>query len=505
MNAVHRVVRLSVLSVCLSALPFLTATAQDASAAIAVVSAAKAANSGPGKVYAQIAAFFEAGDSKSALALMTEEAGELYLLDTVAILGDILLFEDLPKSDPIFGFAKEIGLNQRLYPKWYLDGEEGSKKQYAGLDAKLLSLLTKASDSNSVILKARKQLNRLDGPVFLGTPAKVDVRGRRAALEVKIPNPNEPGKSISDVYLFRRTEGQWLWNSYGDSSRRITDSAAGPALVDPGTDFVPFTSFDQSMDDNAISSAIFLRRDDLLLQDDFVWPKVDLARLPSSIDSAFPIGGSDGQRPSLNHLAHATVILAGGSQRDGEFSAGGVLISADGLVLTNYHVAIDFNSKMTALTTAGGCHRVVEFLAADKAADVALIRIEGEGFPFLEIAPKVPRAGDDLVLIHHSEERYFTYDRGYVRRHVELAKTTYMEMSGEYATGGSGCGIYNKDHQLVGLVCMIAYGSGPDLAFDLPTPGKVEEKVWQDPDYLGGDILVRHASAWVAIRGLWKK
>jgi hypothetical protein len=78
-----------------------------------------------------------------------------------------------------------------------------------------------------------------------------------------------------------------------------------------------------------------------------------------------------------------------------------------------------------------------------------------------------------------------------------------MEISGEYAVGGSGCGIFNKHHQLVGLVSTIAYGTGPELAkqtFDFEDEETSEEEE-EFGDYV---ILVRQASSWVSLRSLWK-
>jgi hypothetical protein len=86
-----------------------------------------------------------------------------------------------------------------------------------------------------------------------------------------------------------------------------------------------------------------------------------------------------------------------------------------------------------------------------------------------------------------------------------------MEISADYAPGGSGCGIFNDKHELVGLVSSIAYGDGPmladqdfDMEFDDQTqPGEDEEM--NDDDFIeDGLLLVKHAVPLTAIQGLWK-
>lgn len=191
------------------------------------------------------------------------------------------------------------------------------------------------------------------------------------------------------------------------------------------------------------------------------WEELDFSKLPQSVKLDLP--QADGKL-SIAELRDATLILGVGSA-DGQFHAGGaVMISPNGLALTNYHIAANFNNKIVGMTTTGRTAKLVKVLAGDPAADVAVVQFEGDGFPWIPVASQAPEVGDDIVMMHHTENRYFTYDRGYVKRYPLIGATPWMEISADYGQGGSGCGIFNIHHDLVGLVALIIMGDGPSIS-----------------------------------------
>ena len=282
------------------------------------------------------------------------------------------------------------------------------------------------------------------------------------------------------------------------------DQLAGPK--DPGADYVPFRGLAESVDDAKTLGTVFHRYQELLNDRETKWARVKLKDIPSSVTLSPP--HSDRNRNStVEDLVHATVIIAGGGSGTNFFTGGAVIISPDGLAVTNYHIVEDFNSKLIAMTSDGKAHRVVELLAGDYHRDIALIRIEGENFPFVNIADSTPEMGSNLVLMHHSENRFYTYDRGYVMRYPRAGKVNWMEISADYAPGGSGCGIFNSNHELVGLVSMIQYGDGPTIAEGLEfEDGQSKRTLRQDDDFgpsEGGILLVKHAVTLSSIKSLW--
>jgi hypothetical protein len=243
-----------------------------------------------------------------------------------------------------------------------------------------------------------------------------------------------------------------------------TDSAPD----DPGRSYKPYQGPGMPLDDVKTYGAMYARYGELIADnaawEASGWRTVVLSEIPKSIDLGGKLAvGQATVSSSVDRVSQATAIVVGGGSPDRMLAAGAVLISPDGLALTNYHVAEVFNDKLMALLADGRVARVTKFLAGDRRADIALVQLEGRDFPWAPIATTAPKAADDLYLVHHTENRYYTYDRGYVKRHVVAKDTPWMEIDGDYGPGGSGCGIYNSNHELIGLVSLIMAGDGADI------------------------------------------
>lgn len=135
--------------------------------------------------------------------------------------------------------------------------------------------------------------------------------------------------------------------------------------------------------------------------------------------------------------------------------AGGVLLSADGLALTNFHV-LDFREALVfgAMTSSGQIYAIDQVLAASKADDIALVRLRGAtGLPHLNLQPKV-ETGDEVFVISHPDGHFYTLTRGYVARRYLTSKERIprLQITADFAKGSSGSGIFNQKGDLVGLV-----------------------------------------------------
>ncbi len=69
----------------------------------------------------------------------------------------------------------------------------------------------------------------------------------------------------------------------------------------------------------------------------------------------------------------------------------GFIISPDGYILTNHHVA--GNASKVVVTMTDGTEHNAEIIGSDMISDVALLKIEGSNFPYLEIGKS-----DDLMI-----------------------------------------------------------------------------------------------------------
>ncbi len=277
---------------------------------------------------------------------------------------------------------------------------------------------------------------------------------------------------------------------------------------DPGKDFVPFVDLTQPVDDPKVFGAVFHRHRDLPQGNK--WAKAtDLKNIPPSV--ALKLNPQTADTPSVSSLVKSSVIIAGGSGMN-FFTAGAVVVSESGHAITNYHVVEALTEgRLNGMTSDGKMHPVIKVLAGDRQRDVALIQLGGSEFHPVKIASQTPAMGDSIEMLHHSELRFYTYDRGYVMRYPRIGKGTWMEISADYAPGGSGCGIFNANHELVGLVSMVTYGDGPTLG-DTMDMDEIQDQersqVEQEFQDIGQQnptmLLVKHAVPLTAIQSLFK-
>lgn len=262
--------------------------------------------------------------------------------------------------------------------------------------------------------------------------------------------------------------------------------------ADPGVGYQFFTR-SGAIDDRMVYGASYHRYMEALADGEAPQIAVDSAPIvaPESISAEVFAAPSNAD---LESAFAATLVICGGGNE--MFTSGGVVISPQGLVLTNYHVAEAMRDNLlVGFTNDGQLHRFVEFIAGDRLRDVAILRLKGSNFAWAPVAIPTTTAGQDIVMLHHSENRFFTYDRGYIMRKPMLGENIWMEISCDYAPGGSGCGIFNSQHELIGLVSMIAYGDGPTLAdIDMAAIADEEDDWESEEESLEeGILLVKHA------------
>src|SRR5262249_17565887 len=85
---------------------------------------------------------------------------------------------------------------------------------------------------------------------------------------------------------------------------------------------------------------------------------------------------------------------------DGEGHGTGFFVRDDGIIATNSHVIADVPDRLEAVFRDGRRVRVIGVLADDEEHDLALVRIEGRGYPPLDFAPTdAIKVGERLTLV----------------------------------------------------------------------------------------------------------
>lgn len=134
--------------------------------------------------------------------------------------------------------------------------------------------------------------------------------------------------------------------------------------------------------------------------------------------------------------------------------AGGVVVSPDGLVLTNYHV-LDFREAITfgAMTADGVVYPVEKVLAASRANDIALVKLrDAADLPYVPLADDLA-SGESLFVISHPDAHFYTLTKGFVaRKYLEAkSKAPRLQITADFAKGSSGSGVFNAAGELVGI------------------------------------------------------
>ena len=142
-------------------------------------------------------------------------------------------------------------------------------------------------------------------------------------------------------------------------------------------------------------------------------------------------------------------------------SAGAFALTAEGAIVTNYHVVNGLKPDERALvaTSANGkVYIVKEILAADESNDIAILQLDlpaGEKLQPVKIAAQaIP--GEDVYVISHPAGRFYTLTKGVVSRnamiHTNNVSRKRLYITAEFAKGSSGAPIFNGRGEVVGIV-----------------------------------------------------
>lgn len=157
----------------------------------------------------------------------------------------------------------------------------------------------------------------------------------------------------------------------------------------------------------------------------------------------------------------------------------GFIISEDGMILTNKHVVVDEEAEYTVITNDGKEHQA-QVLARDPVNDIAIIKIEAENLPTIELGNSDDlKIGQSVIAIGYSLGEYAnTVTTGVVSG---IGRTVYAgTMSGrsemiEQAIqtdaainpGNSGGPLLNLDGQVIGINTAINQ-AGQLIGFAIP-------------------------------------
>jgi len=157
-----------------------------------------------------------------------------------------------------------------------------------------------------------------------------------------------------------------------------------------------------------------------------------------------------------------------------EGSGSGIVVSADGYIITNNHV-ISGGNKITVFLKDGRSF-TAELVGKSATDDIALLKINAMGLTPAKIGnSSTLRVGDDTIVIGNPlGELQGTVTTGIIsalEREIELDGTTFTVLQTDAAVnpGNSGGGMFDSNGQLIGMVIAKTSETGVEgLGFVLP-------------------------------------
>jgi len=169
----------------------------------------------------------------------------------------------------------------------------------------------------------------------------------------------------------------------------------------------------------------------------------------------------------------------------------GVIVDSAGYIMTNAHVVREARSIDVSMIVAGagarpGDHKHYpgQLVGIDPETDLALVKVDGHGFPTLSFADSTTlRQGQLVMAIGSPLGLDNTVTVGYISapvRHLDPVKPMfYIQTDAAINPGNSGGALLDLQGRLVGINTMIMTQSGGSEGLGFAIPGNIVRRVYQ--------------------------
>ena len=198
--------------------------------------------------------------------------------------------------------------------------------------------------------------------------------------------------------------------------------------------------------------------------------------IPFSFGAPDGGGGDDDQDSGPGSLFRQLIpqLPQNAPPRRTEATGSGFFISADGYIVTNNHV-VDGADTIT-VRTADNRTLKARLVGRDAATDLAVIKVDGGGFSFVNFEDRAkPRVGDWVIAVGNPYNLSGTATAGIVsalsRRNVSGSSyVDYMQIDAPINRGNSGGPTFDVEGRVVGVNSAIFSPSGGSvgIGFDIP-------------------------------------
>ncbi len=174
--------------------------------------------------------------------------------------------------------------------------------------------------------------------------------------------------------------------------------------------------------------------------------------------------------PAIAKAANGAIVTIITENNDKPIALGtGFLVSADGVIVTNYHV-IETGNVAIVKFPDGTAFPVDGVLAADKVRDLAIIKIHGKTFPTVALGDSDRvQVGEEVVAIGNPLSLESTVSNGIISgvRTDKEAGGKFLQVTAPITHGSSGGPLFNMMGEVIGITTLGFEGAG-NLNFAIP-------------------------------------
>ncbi len=184
-------------------------------------------------------------------------------------------------------------------------------------------------------------------------------------------------------------------------------------------------------------------------------------------------------------------------------SGSGVIVSEDGYIVTNNHVVQD--AEQISVTLNDKREYTATIVGSDPSTDLALIKIEEKGLPFLQFGNSDQvKIGEWVLAVGNPFNLTSTVTAGIVSakaRNINIlgggsSVESFIQTDAAVNPGNSGGALVNTRGELIGINAAIASNTGSYAGYSFAIPSNIASKVVNDLKqfgmvqraYLGADI-----------------
>ena len=161
----------------------------------------------------------------------------------------------------------------------------------------------------------------------------------------------------------------------------------------------------------------------------------------------------------------------------------GVIISADGYIVTNNHV-VDGADELTVTLNENSKEYSARIIGADKTTDLALIKIDAKNLPAIAIANSDDvKVGEWVLAVGNPLGLNNTVTAGIVSakaRQMGEGVTSMIQTDAAINEGNSGGALVNTNGALIGINAMLASPTGSNIGYGFAIPTAIMNKVVDD-------------------------